>query len=136
MREHQPQKNGRPLPPVEKRWKKGTSGNPRGRPKKKDSLTQLLRDEIKKICPADREKRTWKQLIIFATLQLAMKGNATALKEIWERLDGKVLQTEKLELGGPGGKQVKIEVLYSGQASESRKTKHLWNFECSRSAIL
>ena len=120
MRERQPLKNGRPLPPVENRWKKGTSGNPRGRPKKQDCLTQLLRDEIQKICPADREKRTWKQLIVFATLQLAMKGNAAALKEVWERLDGKVLQTEKLQLGGVGGKQVTIEVVYAEQPNESR----------------
>jgi hypothetical protein len=119
MRERQPQKNGRPLPPVENRWKKGTSGNPRGRPKKQDSLTHLLRDEIQKICPADREKRTWKQLIVRATLQLAMKGNATALKEVWERLDGKVLQSEKLQLGGVGGKQVTIEVVYADQPNES-----------------
>jgi Family of unknown function (DUF5681) len=119
MTEHQPHNNGRPLPPVEKRWKKGTSGNPRGRPKKQDCLTNLLRDEIQKICPADREKRTWKQLIVRATLQLAMKGNATALKEVWERLDGKVLQTEKVQLGGADGKQVTIEVVYSDQPSES-----------------
>jgi hypothetical protein len=119
MKEHPPHNNGRPLPPVENRWKKGKSGNPRGRPKKQDCLTQLLREEIKKICPADREKRTWKQLIVFATLQLAMKGNATALKEVWERIDGKVLQNEKLQLDGVGGKQIKIEVAYADQPNES-----------------
>ncbi len=86
-------KNRRRLPPVETRWKKGESGNPKGRPKKQDSLTSLLREEIKKICPADREKRTWKELIVGATLQLAMKGNAAALREVWDRLDGKILQT-------------------------------------------
>ena len=120
MKERQAKKNGRPLPPVETRWKKGTSGNPRGRPKKQDCLTQLLREEIQRICPADRERRTWKELIIRATLQLAMKGNATALKEVWERLDGKVLQTEKLQLGGVDGKQVTLEVVYSDRPSESR----------------
>ena len=119
MTKGQPQNNGRPLPPVEKRWKKGTSGNPRGRPKKQDCLTHLLRDEIQKICPADREKRPWKELIVRATLQLAMKGNATALKEVWERLDGKVLQSEKLQLGGVGGKQVTIKVVYADQPNES-----------------
>ena len=118
MTKGQPKNNGRPLPPVENRWKKGTSGNPRGRPKKQDCLTHLLRDEIQKICPADREKRTWKLLIVRATLQLAMKGNAAALKEVWERLDGKVLQTEKLQLG-VGGKQVTIEVVYADQSKES-----------------
>ncbi len=119
MGEHQPKKNDRPLPPMETRWKKGTSGNPRGRPKKQDCLTHLLREEIQKICPADREKRTWKQLIVRATLQLAMKGNATALKEVWERLDGKVLQTEKLQLDGGDGKQVTIEVVYADQPKEA-----------------
>jgi hypothetical protein len=132
MKKHQPQKNGRPLPPVETRWKKGTSGNPRGRPKKQDCLTQLLREEIQKICPADREKRSWKQLIIFATLQLAMKGNATALKEVWERLDGKVLQTEKLQLGGIDGKQVTIEVVYSDRQNESNPNQHSANSAAER----
>src|ERR1035437_6255677 len=95
----------RSLPPAECRWKKGVSGNPHGRPKKRDSLTNLLKDEIGQICPADREKRTWKQLIVRATLQLAMKGNATALKEVWERLDGKSLQSGELQLGGTDGQE-------------------------------
>jgi hypothetical protein len=99
------------LPPVETRWKKGTSGNPRGRPKKQDCLTTLLRAEIQKICPADRENRIWKELIVRATLQLAMKGNAAALKEVWERLDGKVLQTERVQLG-EDGKKIMIHVVY------------------------
>ena len=111
MKERQPHNHGRALSSVEKRWKKGTSGNPRGRPKKKDCLTDLLRDEIQKICPADRERRTWKGLIVRTTLQLAMKRNATALKEV--RLDGKVLQNERLQLGGVDGKQVAIEAVYS-----------------------
>lgn len=106
-------KNRRRLPPVETRWKKGESGNPKGRPKKQDSLTSLLKEEIKKICPADREKRTWKELIVRATLQLAMKGNATALREVWDRLDGKTLQTGKLQLGDADGKQININVVYA-----------------------
>ena len=106
-------KRRRTSPPAEHRWKKGVSGNPRGRPKKRDSLTSLLKDEIKKICPADRQKRTWEELMVLATLQLAMKGNATALKEIWERLDGIVLQTERIHLGDPEGSEIKINVVYA-----------------------
>ena len=116
-------KNRRRLPPVETRWKKGVSGNPRGRPKKQDSLTSLLREEIEKICPADREERTWKELVVRATLQLAMKGNATALKEVWERLDGKILQTGKVQWEGPEGNQIQIQVVYkddgNGRAQEN-----------------
>ena len=109
-------KRRRPPPPAEHRWKKGVSGNPRGRPKKGDSLTSLLKEEIAKICPADREKRTWKELVVRATLQLAMKGNATALKEIWERLDGKIVQPEKVQLTGPEGHEVKISVVYENES--------------------
>ena len=101
----------RQLPPAEHQWKKGVSGNPRGRPKKQDSLTSLLKAEIKKICPADRQKRTWEELMVLATLQLAMKGNAAALKEIWERLDGKISQSGKLEFGA-NGKEIRISVVY------------------------
>ncbi|MGH9786129.1 MAG: DUF5681 domain-containing protein [Terriglobia bacterium] len=102
----------RPTPPAEHRWKKGVSGNPRGRPKKRDTLTSLLKEEIKKICPADRQKRTYEELMVLATLQLAMKGNAVALKEVWERLDGKVLQTGKVQLAGADGREIKINVVY------------------------
>ena len=112
-------KGRRPSPPAEHRWKKGVSGNPRGRPRKRDSLTSLLQEEIKKVCPADRQKRTYEELMVLATLQLAMKGNAVALKEVWERLDGKVLQTGKVELGGAEGKEIKINVVYDN-GEESR----------------
>jgi len=122
MADDKPHNPGRPLPPVEHRWKKGVSGNPRGRPKKQDSLTNLLREEIAKICPADQEKRTWRQLIVRATLQLAMKGNATALKEVWERLDGKTLQTEKVQLDGAEGKPIQIHVVYPDDENGGSQT--------------
>jgi len=41
------------------------------------------------------EGRTWKELIVIATLRLAMKGNAAALREVWDRVDGKV----RLDIG-------------------------------------
>ena len=107
---------GSDSPPPETRWKKGVSGNPRGRPKKRDSLTSLLKEEIAKICPANREKRTWQELVVRATLQLAMKGNATGLKKVWERLDGKVLHSEKVQLTGSEGRQVKISVVCKNES--------------------
>jgi hypothetical protein len=100
------------VPPIGKRWRPGVSGNPRGRPKKVESLTSLLQEEIGKICPADREKRTWKELIVLATLQLAIKGNATALREVWERLDGKTLQAGSLQVDGTQNGKVEITVVY------------------------
>ena len=78
------------------RWKPGQSGNPKGRPKKADCLTSLLKEEIERIDPEDAEGRTHKQLIVLATMTLAKRGNATALKEVWERMDGKT--ANKLEI--------------------------------------
>ena len=57
-----------------------------------------MKEEIEKINPRDKEKRTWKELIVIATLKLAMKGNAAALREVWERVDGKVRQDIGLEV--------------------------------------
>ena len=90
---------GRPLPPVETRWKKGESGNPRGRPKKRDTLTDLtlanlIRQTLRKRCHMDREKRTWGELLVHALLQSALKGNASASKLILERHDGKEARAE------------------------------------------
>ncbi len=82
-------------------FKPGQSGNPHGRPKNEQCLTALLRQEIARMCPADKDGRTWAQLIVLATMRLAMAGNSTALKEIWERLDGKV--TTPLEIDTPTG---------------------------------
>jgi len=79
------------------RWKPGQSGNPDGRPPKRECLTSLLKEEIEKVNPEDTEGRTWKELLVLATMQLALKGNRGALKEIWERMDGKVQQAVAFE---------------------------------------
>ncbi len=73
-----------------KPWRKGQSGNPKGRPRKADCLTSLLKEEIEKVDPKDKHKRTFRELIVIATMRLAMKGNAAALREVWDRMDGKV----------------------------------------------
>tara|TARA_B100000315_G_scaffold212006_1_gene209130 strand:+ start:361 stop:744 length:384 start_codon:yes stop_codon:yes gene_type:complete len=75
---------------TEGRWKQGQSGNPKGRTPKHECFTSLLKEEIEKIHPEDKEGRTWAQLIVIGTMQLALDGNATALKELWDRVDGKV----------------------------------------------
>ena len=90
---------GRPLPPVETRWKKGVSGNPRRRPKKRETLTDLVRQILRKVRRTDRERRTWGELFVQGLLQSALKGNATASKLIWDRHDGKDAGTDN----GMGG---------------------------------
>ena len=96
--------------PGPNRWGKGTSGNAGGRPKKGHSLAELLAVEMDKICQEDKEKRTWKQLFILANLRWALKGHSGAMKEIWERTDGKVPQPLT---GDQAGGPITIKVVYA-----------------------
>jgi hypothetical protein len=69
-------------------FQKGKSGNAKGRPRNVSSLTVLLREKINQICEYDKQQRTWQEVIVLATLKLAMEGNSSALREVWERLGG------------------------------------------------
>jgi Family of unknown function (DUF5681) len=71
-------------------FEKGKSGNPKGRPRNVSSLTVILRKKIAQICEYDKQQRTWQEMIVLATLKLAMEGNSSALREVWDRLGGQV----------------------------------------------
>lgn len=70
-------------------WKKGQSGNPRGRPPNPLCLTSRLKEMLGEVCPHDKQKRTWLEVIVEKTLKLAREGNPVVIKEILERVDGK-----------------------------------------------
>ena len=89
-------------------WKPGISGNPRGRPRNAECLTSLLKVEIEKLCPTDTDGRTWKELLVIGTMRLAIAGSATALKEVWERMDGKV--TQLLGVDGADSMEVTFKI--------------------------
>lgn len=91
---------GRLLPGHEEGFSPGVSGNPKGRPKRK-TLTEELLMELDKPCPQDPDGRTWREVIIIATLIHAGKGKPHAMQEVWNRIDGKV--KDKHELTGPDG---------------------------------
>ena len=98
-------------------WKPGQSGNPKGRTPNIRYLTEILRDEVDKPCPPilrkrlsgiipKKEKLTISQATVVATINNMIKGNAAAIKQIWERMDGKLPQP----ITGPDGGQVHIEI--------------------------
>ena len=99
------------------RWSKGQSGNPKGRPPKDVSLTSLLKIEIEKIPPGETKKRTWRQLLVLAWLTGAMK-NPVLLKEILDRLEGKVTQPIGGEGGGPIRAQIIVQSDHAKQLAE------------------
>ena len=91
------------------RWKKGESGNPAGRPKKEKLLEPLIRELLEsKVLDGPHKGKEWKRLVAEALVRNLIKGNAAAIKEILQRIDGPVVQ----EVGGPDGEPVEIHVTY------------------------
>lgn len=86
-------------------FEKGQSGNPGGRPKVKawrDALERAVSSNDKK------KKRPRLDLIAEACIDAALGGDITAMKEIGDRLDGKVPQQQILT-GDEDGGAVKLE---------------------------
>jgi hypothetical protein len=70
-------------------WKKGQSGNPKGRPKKVFSYASELSLRLAEIDPKDEQKRTNGQIIVAKQIELAKMGSIRATNEILDRLLGK-----------------------------------------------
>ena len=92
---------GRPAPPVEHQFKPGQSGNPRGRPKGSLSLSTLLREALSEN-DGERAKR-----IIDAMITCAEKGDIRHIKELLDRIDGKVADNLNVE----GGVSISFEIV-------------------------
>ena len=73
-------------------WKKGQSGNPKGRPKKGKRLTDIIEKYLPMVPEIDEnpDGKTYQDLIAEALLIGAVKGNAVLIKEVLDRVDGKV----------------------------------------------
>jgi hypothetical protein len=67
----------------------GLSGNPNGRPKAEKSFANMLRIAIKEAHDEGRDKL---RAIADALVSKAVEGDVPAIKEIADRLDGKVPQ--------------------------------------------
>jgi ribosomal protein L17 len=77
---------------------KGQSGNPQGRPKKGETLTDLLREKIE-APKTSKEKHTRKDMIIEKLITLAEAGDLTALKYVFDRIDGRPKESIELTDG-------------------------------------
>ena len=73
-----------------KLFKKGESGNPKGRPKKEVCLTDILREqgELKDV-EYGGEKITRAEALAKKLYALAMSGDVNAIKYIYDRAEGR-----------------------------------------------
>jgi hypothetical protein len=85
-----------------KSWKKGQSGNPKGRPKKLPHLEELLAD----ILGEDKEGITAAEAILRALRAKATKGDIRAAEVLLERAYGKAKQG--IELTGANSEPIQI----------------------------
>ena len=78
-------------PPVGKRFKKGTSGNPNGRPKLGFALNEYI-TELANI-PVGRSKKTMLEAVVSKVYEEALNGNMTAVNFLADRILGRPNQS-------------------------------------------
>jgi len=78
-------------PPVGKRFKKGTSGNPKGRPPKEFALNDHIREIANQ--PIGKTKKTMLEAVVSKVYEEALGGNMTAVSFLSDRILGKPSQS-------------------------------------------
>ena len=77
-------------PPVGKRWKKGQSGNPNGRPKSGFALNEYITD----LANVELEdKKTMLEAVVGKVYEEALDGNMSAINFLADRILGKPSQS-------------------------------------------
>ncbi len=113
MPDKQGKNSGKGKPPKETQWNPGQSGNPKGRPAQFECLTSLLREEMEQPVPQGMLRKlylkkgaTWRDAVVRSLLLQSAKGNTAAIRELLERLDGKVMTP----VSGTGGGPIPLEI--------------------------
>lgn len=71
------------------KWQPGESGNPNGRPPKGYAVTDVMRQMLE-------EKPEIKKALMAKLLEIALKGDLPAIREILDRLEGRAKQSVEL----------------------------------------
>ena len=86
------------MPKVKTSYKPGQSGNPKGRPPKGTSLTELTKEYLEEIVDmGDGDKKRRKEYLVSQTFNLMLKGDSTAMNIMWNRHDGLLKQAIEIE---------------------------------------
>ena len=86
-------------------FKKGQSGNPKGRPSGSGiSITTEIKRKLEEV--PEGEKATNLQLLLDKILTLAVSGDQRMIKDIWSYVDG--MPKQSMEVEGKGELTVKL----------------------------
>ena len=89
---------GRPFP-------KGVSGNPNGRPRTGQALTDIMREVLEEELPSGKLR---KEALVRKVLELAYEGNESMIRMAWGYLEG--MPTQRQELTGRDGKDLPVPI--------------------------
>ena len=93
------------------RWKRGQSGNPKGRPRK-EPLTDILRQVLAEMIPNGPDRRQAQLALVLVrnwVLEAIRTKDTATIVEIFNRIDGKV--QDRIALGGDDGEPIRIQPL-------------------------
>jgi hypothetical protein len=79
-----------------KKFKKGEIANPAGRPKKGETITDIAKQFLDNIPPG--QKKTNKEMFFEKVYSMALAGDISALKLIWNYTDGMPIQKGEVKL--------------------------------------
>ena len=74
-------------------FKQGKTGNPSGRPKKGESLSDAIRAKLDE---KHNNKQTYLDSIVSKLFKMALSGNIKAMSLIFERAEGKALNINEI----------------------------------------
>jgi hypothetical protein len=96
------------------KFEKGKSGNPKGRKPLGKTLTEVLR-RYGEAAPEGSDMAR-KELLARELWAIALAGDISAIKYIYDRVDGK--PTESVEHSGPGGDSIKAVITWKSPGED------------------
>lgn len=102
-------------------WVKGQSGNAKGRPKKGNSVSEMMKKLLsgREIDPITGRSMSRKEMFCLAVFKAALSGNSAAMRLVWERMDG-LLTTDSNQEDDLTNVQVILQKLNDGMKKDGR----------------
>jgi hypothetical protein len=101
----------------EHRFKKGESGNPKGRPKSLFNWQRAIAEKAAERHPTDYKERTWGQRVVENLFKMAADGRTSqkqlnAIRELLDRGMGKAVQAMAIADMRPESREQLVESLF------------------------